>query len=388
MPKFTLTPFGPSIPLQPALQTAITTPAPGLGGLPNITPTTTGISSPLTTINALLEDEDDDSPDTTGFLYNDENIFETGGLNKSSHKKVLRHPAIPTQKRKSKTPVRIPRPGDQIFMNGEYYDFLGYLGDEDLLSDEELNSFVGEGEFSDFAFLKKLFKGIGKAGKKLGKSKFGRLAGTGLLGGIGGPGGLALGTALFRKRKRTVRFDGYNEYEYFIGPSPEFSDFKFLKKIGKAIGKAGKAVGKVGKAVVTAPFKAGKAVVKGIKAAGTGLGNFGKWVGRSVDKVLDSKVAMAKAEADAARLANLNASAAALNSYPLDYQPNGADMYSPTGGVYDDAYGPQYGIGGANYQPTSETSAVAPAKNNTIIYIALAVVVALAAFLIYKKSKK
>ncbi len=182
--------------------------------------------------------------------------------------------------------------------------------------------------------------------------------------------------------QRTEGFDGFNEYDYYIGAHPEISNGlgSFFKKIGKGIGKAAKAVGK---GVVNAAKWTGKTVAKGVKATGKGIGNAAKW---TVNKALPLLIGGQQATADESN------GVTNVPYDPLAGLNQGGGSYNDTDfgdGLYNDETGSSMG----RTADASERNLDAPTppekpeqKNNLIIYAAI--ILAVLGLAVYLKNKK
>ncbi|MFD1632030.1 hypothetical protein [Pseudopedobacter beijingensis] len=327
------------------------------------------IAATLQIVNDIDELEGRDDPDTHGFLYNDNNIFETGGLNKSDPNLFKRRKSGIMTPNKVRPIAYIPKFGDIIFHKGEEYEFLGYLGDNIELEPEELASFqaYGNGEYSEF--FGKAFKNFTKNLKNIAKNLPGKFG-------------------LFRKRiKGSASFDGYDEVEYFIGSDPMEAEFigKAFKAIGKGVKKAVQAVGKGVKKATQAVGKAGKAVgkgvAKGVKGAIKGVGNAVKAVGKTIEKGADWY---------AKNFGNGQQEASPYES-PLDWSQQTAaiDTQSAPGFMpYENGDYYQDENGQIVYANAPEGTPITQAKSNTNLIIAIAIAVLVIGGLFILKFKK
>ncbi|ADY51447.1 hypothetical protein Pedsa_0875 [Pseudopedobacter saltans DSM 12145] len=336
--------------------------------LPSINPG--GVPLPANSLAATvqivhdIQDLDGDEPDTSGFFYNDQNIFESGGLSKSDPDLFKRKRSGIKTATRTKAIAYIPKYGDIVLLRGEELEFLGYLGSVQL-DPEELASFepYQTGEYSEF-FGKKsnFFKSLAAIAKKKGSN-----------------------LALFRRKIKSPvsSFEGYEEVEYLIGSDPAESEFfgKVVRAIGKGIKKAGQAVGKAAKAV-------GRGVKNAVKATGKGIKNATKWTGKTVEKGADWLVNSA-----AKIMGNGPQEQSSPYETPLAWSQGTAAIdamnsgsYAPSLMPYDEgAY--QDESGQMIYPANSAGSPVQP-KSNINLIIAIAIAVLIIGGLIIYKSKK
>lgn len=409
------------------------------------TPTNTGtsIGSPNAITNGVLMDDDEDEflqAETSPFDIDD--AFEFHKANFTGKKTKPRQPAVSIAalpKSKAKPVASNPV---EVFLdsNGNEYEYLGQFdGNTDFLDEKYKGvvtkagdhlyrmqvgaQFDGQAQFEYFigddpetsAIFGKLFKGIGKAFKKVGKFagrnlkkgfKFVKKALPYALPGAGAgiaasflfkdnytgdhyeyvgqsngdlsflsevePGvDVPLGAHLYRVQ-RTEAFDGdLAEFDYYIGDHPDYSNGigGFFKKIGKGIGKAAKAVG--------------KGVGKAVKAVGKGAKNLGKF---TVKKVLPMLTGGQVASADES------------NGVVPTYSPTAGFEHLGNGG----GYAPDYGEGmqtmyndGSNIDTSNLAAAntmmqqqqtPAPQSNKTLTYVLIAAAV-LGVIFYLKKNK-
>ncbi|WP_113636099.1 hypothetical protein [Nubsella zeaxanthinifaciens] len=355
--------------------------AKGAGNAPMILPSAatnagTSVGSPNSVTNGVLMDDDDDEflqAETSPFDIND--AFDDHTSNFRGKKPKPRKPGTSIAKlpaSKAKPAVSSPV---EVFLdsNGDEYEYLGQFDGNTEFLDEKYKGVVakpgdhlyrkqigaqfdGQAQFEYFigddpetsAVFGKIFKGIGKAIKKVGKGagkllKFNLKLGTKILPFMVPGSEVALNGArtLLSSRKlapqanpnltikslssydgdqfeyvgqtngdlsflteiepgvtvrpgdhiyrvqRTEAFDGDQaEFDYYVGGHPDYSNGigSLFKKIGKGIGKAAKAVGKAAKATV-------KGVGKAVKATGKGIGNAAKWTVKQAATILDANQA-------------------------------------------------------------------------------------------------